>query len=32
MLDYHLTFIYLLIPPFSSRKQYDDSLSFNFLY
>ncbi|HDF4257816.1 TPA: hypothetical protein PEG98_002692, partial [Staphylococcus aureus] len=29
MFDYHLTFIYLLIPPFSSRKQYDD-LSFNF--
>ncbi|HDP4544957.1 TPA: hypothetical protein P6P83_002401, partial [Staphylococcus aureus] len=27
MLDYHLTFIDLLIPPFSSRKQYDD-LSF----
>ncbi|HHB4487917.1 TPA: hypothetical protein ACN85U_001452, partial [Staphylococcus aureus] len=25
------TFIDLLIPPFSSRKQYDD-LSFNFLY
>ncbi|MFW2701836.1 hypothetical protein ACN6MA_08770, partial [Staphylococcus aureus] len=24
MLDYHLTFIDLLIPPFSSRKQYDD--------
>ncbi|PKR15126.1 hypothetical protein CXZ03_12670, partial [Staphylococcus aureus] len=24
-------FIDLLIPPFSSRKQYDD-LSFNFLY
>ncbi|MFI3192010.1 hypothetical protein QRX61_04285 [Staphylococcus aureus] len=22
MLDYHLTFIDLLIPPFSSRKQY----------
>ncbi|EOD4517546.1 hypothetical protein ACCB39_06045 [Staphylococcus aureus] len=31
MLDYHLTFIDLLIPPFSSRKQYD-YLSFNFLY
>ncbi|HDJ3385878.1 TPA: hypothetical protein PP985_002508 [Staphylococcus aureus] len=31
MLDYHLTFLDLLIPPFSSRKQYDD-LSFNFLY
>ncbi|MEZ1988074.1 hypothetical protein QUE30_18475, partial [Staphylococcus aureus] len=27
MFDYHLTFIDLLIPPFSSRKQYDD-LSF----
>ncbi|HCV0251945.1 TPA: hypothetical protein OWA83_002107, partial [Staphylococcus aureus] len=27
MLDYHLTFLDLLIPPFSSRKQYDD-LSF----
>ncbi|HFL6376407.1 TPA: hypothetical protein ACG4K1_000738 [Staphylococcus aureus] len=31
MFDYHLTFIYLLIPPFSSRKLYDD-LSFNFIY
>ncbi|PNZ59248.1 hypothetical protein CD170_04390 [Staphylococcus aureus] len=31
MLDYHLTFIDLLIPPLSRRKQYDD-LSFNFLY
>ncbi|HCC5686163.1 hypothetical protein LMP74_05265 [Staphylococcus aureus] len=31
MLDYHLSFIDLLIPPFSSRKQYDDLL-FNFLY
>ncbi|HDG5426876.1 TPA: hypothetical protein PF094_000510 [Staphylococcus aureus] len=31
MFDYHLMFIDLLIPPFSSRKQYDD-LSFNFLY
>ncbi|MDF4039161.1 hypothetical protein [Staphylococcus aureus] len=30
MLDYHLSLIDLLIPPFSSRKQYDD-LSFNFL-
>ncbi|HCT8720706.1 TPA: hypothetical protein ACU2R9_002806, partial [Staphylococcus aureus] len=30
MFDYHLTFIDLLIPPFSSRKQYDD-LSFNFI-
>ncbi|HCY8317397.1 TPA: hypothetical protein O1956_000180 [Staphylococcus aureus] len=31
MLDYHLSFIDLLIPPFSSGKQYDD-LSFYFLY
>ncbi|HDD0319546.1 TPA: hypothetical protein O9466_001698 [Staphylococcus aureus] len=31
MLDYHLSFIDLLIPAFSSRKQYDD-LSFNFSY
>ncbi|HAR7072246.1 TPA: hypothetical protein I2T40_00985 [Staphylococcus aureus] len=24
MLDQYLTFIELLIPPYSSRKQYDD--------